>query len=34
MKEVPQTDAADALAVALCHSHERNTQTLYREVTA
>jgi crossover junction endodeoxyribonuclease RuvC len=34
MKEVPQADAADALAVALCHSHERNTQALYREATA
>ena len=34
MKEAPQADAADALAVALCHSHERNTQALYREATA
>jgi crossover junction endodeoxyribonuclease RuvC len=34
MKEVPQADAADALAVALCHSHERNTQALYRQATA
>ena len=34
MKEVPQADAADALAVALCHSNERNTQALYRKATA
>jgi len=34
MKETPQADAADALAVALCHSHERNTRSLYREATA
>ncbi|MFL2546781.1 MAG: crossover junction endodeoxyribonuclease RuvC [Candidatus Rariloculaceae bacterium] len=34
MREAPQADAADALAVALCHSHERNTQALYRKATA
>ncbi len=32
MKDEPQADAADALAVALCHSHERNTQALLRRV--
>jgi crossover junction endodeoxyribonuclease RuvC len=32
MKDEPQADAADALAVALCHSHERNTQALLRAV--
>ena len=31
MREVPQADAADALAVALCHSNERTTHTLFRE---
>lgn len=31
MNDEPQADAADALAVALCHSHERNTHALLRE---
>ena len=31
MQDEPPTDAADALAVALCHSHERNTHALLRE---
>jgi len=30
----PQADAADALAAALCHSHERNTYSLLRQVAA
>ncbi len=32
MNDEPQADAADALAVALCHSHERNTHALLREL--
>ena len=31
MPEVPKEDAADALAVALCHSNERNTHAMFRE---
>ena len=31
MKVDPQADAADALAAALCHSHERNTHALFCE---
>jgi crossover junction endodeoxyribonuclease RuvC len=31
MQDEPPTDAADALAVALCHSHERTTHALLRE---
>lgn len=31
MQDEPPTDAADALAVALCHSHERKTHALLRE---
>jgi len=33
MKADPQADAADALAAALCHSHERNARALFREAT-
>ena len=32
MQDAPQADAADALAVALCHSHQRNTHALLREI--
>lgn len=32
MREEPQADAADALAAALCRSHERNANALLREV--
>ena len=34
MDDDPQADAADALAVALCHSHERKTHSLLRQVAA
>jgi len=34
MDDDPQADAADALAAALCHSHERNTYSLLRQVAA
>ena len=32
MQDAPQADAADALAVALCHSYQRNTHALLREI--
>ena len=32
MQDAPQADAADALAVALCHSHQRNTHALLSEI--
>ncbi len=34
MGDDPQADAADALAAALCHSHERNSYSLLRQVAA
>jgi Holliday junction resolvasome RuvABC endonuclease subunit len=32
LQAVPQADAADALAAALCHSHARGTRSLLGEV--
>jgi Holliday junction resolvasome RuvABC endonuclease subunit len=34
MDDDPQADAADALAAALCHSYERNSYSLLRQVAA
>ena len=34
MQVVPPSDAADALAVALCHANERGTRELMRQVAA
>jgi len=34
LSELPPTDAADALAVALCHAHLRNAPALTRGVAA
>ena len=32
LKEAPQEDQADALAVAVCHAHSRQTQILMRKL--
>jgi len=32
MRTLPEPDAADALAAALCHAHERGAQALIQAV--